>query len=187
MRRAFFLIPIAICLCSCRNSGSYMPLESGATWTYSVRTPYSVQIEPFQVTDAVPVGSAKGWKLESAFGEARLRVDGETIWMSASGNSIFHPPIPLSSPTVTSWEGEVITNGKSQPASAQLELAEEEIQVNSRKAKCRVSRLKISIEEGELLIETWFARGIGIFRQDQRRDGKSMTRLEWINGPKYAK
>lgn len=186
---------ITICwgLGGCSNEEqALMPLSEGAEWTYIVRSDFQSSVITQRVDEPRPVGSRSGWLLTGDMGSSHLAWHGSSLLAERLGDTSFKPPIVIlarpDQDEPTTWEGEIVTLaiGDTDPvrATAKLEVATvNDFELEGRKIEAVKAQLKISSNGVEIEILTWYGQGIGILRQEQRRDGRLQLSLEYLSGP----
>jgi len=187
-------IPIAIASLAiaalpggCSSAGSYFPCDLGLVWTYSVRTGFGAEhVEEIRVARRLTVASAEGVELEGPLASSRLAWKGSTLWLESLANARFVPAAPIldTESRPMRWKGQVMTAFGSEPAKGQLSQRAEKLTVEGRPFEAMRTELAIDRPLGQTVLTTWFARGVGIVRQEQRTRGVMDLRLEWIAGPK---
>ncbi|MCH7904384.1 MAG: hypothetical protein IH944_07430 [Armatimonadetes bacterium] len=176
----------AFLLIGCSQSHSrMMPLEQGNTWTYAYNSTYEEVVAEVRVSRKVAVGPVYGWELSSLMGESHLAWQGSELIAAQMAGTRFQPPIPIYASESTSWAGTAITNGEEYSARATLTVSEETLDVGGTRHETIKTTLDIDIAGEPLQLMTWFARDIGIVRQEQRR-GTPLTfdhSIEFLSGP----
>lgn len=180
-----------LCLLGCSNGQDWMPMQTGTQWTYAVRTPYVQYIEDVTLSEPVAVGHAQGITLKSRFGVSRLGWNSGALVLSGTNGTQFEPPIPLligsGGKASREWKGAVSTVEKTTRATAVITQEPDEVTANGREFRAVRSTVKVAIPGQEIEILSWFVRGIGCVRQEQRTGGKLEMRMEWMSGPRTEK
>ena len=187
-------------LVACGQGGpSYMPLVDEKEWSYSEFSTFQRNVPVIKVGKKISVGGVEGRVLTSDLGESRLAWDGKKLVASMLANTIFNPPIPLlvedKIPDKRStreedyvpaddWTGHFESLGKVRSARAILSQRRTVIQLNSGETNVIETVLKVRIEgakdEVPLELRTWFERGGGIVRQEQRTNRTLVVGIDRI-------
>jgi hypothetical protein len=128
-----------------------------------------------------------GYELGGTMGQSRLAWKDGTLIAQQLPNATFNPPIPLLVGGVEKarreWKGMIGAVGKGTPATATL-IQEGDTQTFTGRP-VRTTRSTLTIIAGPQKIEliTWFQKGQGPVRQEQRTDEKLQVSIESINGP----
>lgn len=175
-----------------------MPLSPDTQWTYEVRSGLYATVQEFTITEEIAVGERRGFRLDSPSGESRLSWDGNQLVASVLGGAQFNPPLPLldtgqipgstSAPSIIAaqWQGTVRRQGQEVSGRASLEQARTREQLAGQPYDTVESTVTIQGEGFEPVeIRTWFVRGLGILRQQQRSgDSEQLDRsLQYLTGP----
>lgn len=184
--RRFLPLAASLLAAGCDGPAEWMPLETGRSWTYRVRTPHYQYVERLTVGERAPVGDVQGHELESALGDARLAWRGSTLTASFIGHSHFSPPVPLfdadGGTKPIRWRGIAMVAGKTWTADADLAHSDDE--VRSPGGNRRARKAVLTLRAGPHTVEWtgWFVRGDGLVRQEQRSNGLLEASLEMIRG-----
>jgi hypothetical protein len=199
MKQLGLLIPVVL-LGACSQGGpSYMPLVDEKEWKYSTLSDFQRNVPVIKIGKKISVGGVEGRVLTGDLGESRLAWDGKKLVASMMANTIFNPPIPLLSedkipekkknreeefvPSET-WAGKFENLGKIRDAKATLSQRRTVVQLTSGEANVVETVLKVQIEgmkdDVPLEVRTWFERGVGIVRQEQRTNRTLIVGIEKI-------
>lgn len=162
---------VALILAGCSGSREYFPLEEGRVWTYSVRSGLAKNVVDVKVTARVPVGSARGYRLEGPLGVSRVAWDGDRLISDCLPNTRIAPPLPLLAPKEKkpiSWQGFVETMGKTVAAKATLTHSHEKKKIGSQPYDTVVATLEMKVGDRRMELKTWYAPEIGPILQEQR-------------------
>lgn len=164
------------------------PLSEGATWTYLARSEFQSSVVTQSVERETPVGEVNGWVLSGEMGTSHLAWSGTRLLASRLGDSTFDPPIPIlvwpkdSAPT--DWTGEVETPAEKVAAHSKLTVAlDKDYTLEGRKVEAIKSTLVLESAHGTHEILTWYGKGLGILRQEQRKAGRLQISIEYLSGP----
>jgi hypothetical protein len=176
-----------------------MPMSEGAEWTYSVEMDKGMKRTIKVAADQkAPVEDTEGWILTSELGESLAAWQGRSLVFVRLAGTEYTPPITLLDLKLDSdedikWSGEVAWAGKTLTAEGLLTQKSEKIQTSVGRIQTLRSNLQLTFEDGNRLgLITWFARGRGIVRQQQRisasptapLDAASpMPSISYISGP----
>lgn len=174
---------LATALLGCAKHDELMPMKLGKTWTYTVRPGFGTLVEPVKAIRQVPVGDGLGYELAGPLGVSRMAWQGTRLITDMAGNARFVPPIPLlgAGDKSLDWRGWLETNGKKLPAKASLTEASAKLSLAGRDFSGTRSTLKVKTPAGELVLDTWFAPGVGVVQQEQRTNDKLDLQLQLLN------
>jgi hypothetical protein len=174
-----------------------MPLHEGAVWTYAFEGVGGLK-RTFEMRTArpAPVSSFSGWEIDSDFGVSKMAWSSESLLASELSGARFEPPIILLKPGLgdgdeVTWSGTMRVGGVDKEATAVLSQKSEKIEVENESYQTLRAELLISTKETDLSLLTWYAKGIGIVRQQQRSVEKGETtnaapplpEIELLSGP----
>ncbi len=188
-RFAFVLAPAAALVAGCASTKDLFPCDRGLEWTYSVRTGFGAEhVEDIRIGRRVTVAGAEGFTFEGPLGESRHAWKGGTLWCESLPNASFSPAAPLfdGGQTNRKWQGEIVTVFGKEPAKATLTHRDEKLTLGGRPFETVRTDLEIDRPIGRTTLTTWFAREVGIVRQEQRTRGALDLRMDWISGPKQG-
>jgi hypothetical protein len=178
-----------IALAGCGSGDAYLPSRPGLEWSYSVRTGFGAEhVEAVRLRGGQTVAGADGFELSGPLGASRLAWRGSVLWLESLPNAGFEPAAPMlaADGTARNWKGEVRTLFGREPAKARLSHRFEKLTIAGRPFETLRSDLAIDRPLGATTVTTWFAKDVGILRQEQRTRGALDLRLEWVAGPKRA-
>lgn len=163
----------------------------GRSWTYSVDTGLTTFVATTKVERRVPVGGVMGYELRGTMGASRLAWDRRRLVASMLPHTRFNPPLPLAvagakgdakKPFRAAWRGNVEWFGKARPATATLEQVSDRVRIGSTEVPATLSTVRLTTEDRNVELQSWFVDGLGLVRQDQRTDGILDVRLEYLRG-----
>lgn len=162
-----------------------MPMRSGAKWTYTVRSGFRSYVDDCAVEAEQSVGGKKGFRLGGAFGPATFAWSNGTLIAGQVAANRFDPPLPLLDRSKTHWEwnGTVRGLAGARRASMTADSKAEKLDLGGRKLSTTKVETRLTIAGQAVELDTWFAAGIGIVRQEQRTDGKQDLAIELLSGP----
>jgi hypothetical protein len=158
-----------------------MPLREGKTWRYLMKD----AAEVMEVKCSAPrrVGDADGWLLAGPGGESTYAWDKCVLRTSRLGSMDFDPPIGILQANIEEakwgYTGTVTTRDGQHKATAQI--TQEATSIEDRYPDAMRVRIVLAIEENEIDLLTVFARGIGIVEQEQRNNGRTVSRAQLTN------
>ncbi len=183
----FLILACAVGLAGCDRHSKMMPLAKGAEWEYQATIGLLTRVTTIKVDSPVAVGSSSGFLLTSRQGNSRLAWSGSQLIASQLAGSQFRPPIPLYADLAEgaklAWKGEIRTAEGTRPASGQLVSAKTKEKLGTQEVAATLTTLTFTEAGRKHEIQTWFAAGTGIIRQEHRSDGQLMTRLIYLSGP----
>lgn len=129
------------------------------------------------------VGDADGWLVAGPGGESTYGWDACVLRSSRLGSMDFDPPVGLMQADKgdTSWKysGTVTIKGRRQKVAA--EITQEATSIEDRYPEAIRARIVLTIGDNEIDLITVFARGIGIVEQEQRNNGRTVSRAQLTN------
>jgi hypothetical protein len=173
----------------CSKAESPLPMAQGNTWTYNVRTSFHTYSESLTVLGDAPVGPIRGMELKGPMGAVKVGFDGKRLIASKLGFAHFDPPIPIYGPAgdQANWRGWLFVGGERRAAKATLTSEKESLRTPTRTFSAVKCRLSVVCEGDTIELDSWFAKGVGLVRQEQRTNGTQDVRLEWMSGPRTEK
>lgn len=199
MKRIAILFPFGLLMACGQGGPSYLPLVDEKTWQYAVTSNFQNNVATIKVGPKVSVGGFGGRTLTSELGESRVAWDRHRLVASMMANTIFNPPIPLlvddkipdkkknreaEFVPVEEWTGTFESLGKSRHAKATLSQRRSTLQMTVGEVNVVETVLKLQIDgmkdDVPLELRTWFERGRGIVRQEQRTNRTLIVGLEFL-------
>lgn len=169
----------ALVLISCTPSTkTYFPIAIGDVKQYSVRVGVMQRVEQVRVTGTDTVGAVAGYRMEGPGGVTRMAWSGSTLMCSEVGGVRFSPPLPLLPAADTQWSGVMEFAGKKGAGRARITLKEATHTVAAKEIPAQWVSAAFQGELGNFELNTLFAQGIGIVRQEEKRDGVVVRSLE---------
>lgn len=171
-----------------RNEQDLLPLSEGATWTYLSRSEFQSAVITQSVDRETPIGSFKGWVLKGDMGVSHLAWSGSRLLASRLGDTTFLPPITIlewpQDDSPTEWAGDIVTPAGKVAARSKLSVElDNDYTLEGRKIEAVKSTLVLESSIGSHEILTWYGKGLGILRQEQRRSGRLQISIEYLSGP----
>lgn len=163
-----------------------MPLREGQSWRYYAHEATGSRIRNIKVGESCLVGNSHGFKLSGDGGTSKLAWISGELWVSEFAAMRFDPPIVLlkpSSPTSTwNYEGVGTSRVFQQRISVQAKQQPVKLEVMGQTRNTLLVTLSLQFQNKTIELETWFQKGLGILKQEQRVDGIRVFALEWIGG-----
>lgn len=181
--RAFAIFGCAglVLLSGCDTCGDWMPLRKGKTWRYLIKD--AAEVMEVKCTEPRRVGDADGWLVSGLGGESTYAWDVCVLRTSRLGSMDFDPPIGIlqADKEDSSWKytGNVTIRGQLQKATA--EITQDATSIEDRYPEAMRVRVVLTIGENEIDLITVFARGIGVVEQEQRNNGRTVSRAQLTN------
>lgn len=179
-----------VLMAGCSGGSDWYPLEVGNEWTYSVRTGLAEFVEPVKVVSTAPAAGTKGFQLSGNLGTSRLAWKGKVLCASELPNLAVAPnssPFPLlvaDDPTATrAWSGSVMLSGKTYPAVASLKQSKAKLSTPGRTWDTVLVTISLKVGDRNIEILTWYAKGHGPVRQEQRTNGVWDVGFDYLSGP----
>ncbi len=199
MKRIAILIPL-VALGACGQGGpSYMPLVDEKEWNYREKSSFQDNVPTVRVGRKISVGGIEGRVLMSEAGESRLAWNKKRLIASMLANTTFVPPIPLliedkipekkklrDEEYVTADELPVKFEslGKTRHGLATLSQRRTMVQLVTGETNVVETVLKVQLDGTKdnvvLELRTWFERGVGIVRQEQRTNRMLIVGIETV-------
>jgi hypothetical protein len=180
------IVAVAVLAAGC-GGGKEFPLSLGRSWSYMVHMDFNVsRVEEVKVLRKVPVAGVTGYELGGPMGQSRIAWKDGILVAQQLPNATFNPPIPLLvggvEKATKDWKGMIGAVGKGTPATATL-IQEGDTQTFTGRP-VRTTRSTLTIIAGPQKIEliTWYQKGQGPIRQEQRTNETLQVALESING-----
>lgn len=193
-------VPLGLLMAACGQGGpSYLPLIDEKEWSYSVRSSFQDNVVTLKVGNKVSVGGVEGRVLTGGLGEARFAWDKKRLISSMLANTSFIPPVPIlvedripekkktrdaEFVPVEEWSGTFESLGKTRKAKATLSQRRSTLVLSTGETSVVETVLKVQIEgtkdDVSLELRTWFERGKGIVRQEQRTNRNQIVAIELI-------
>lgn len=181
------LVGSLLVIAGCDRQSKMMPLSKGAVWEYQATSGLLTRVTKIQVDSPVAVGSASGYLLTSRQGNSRLAWSGSQLIASQLAGAQFRPPIPLYADLAEgaklAWKGQIRTAEGTRPAQGELVSAKTKEKLGTQEVAATLTTLTYQEAGRQHEIQTWFASGVGIIRQEHRSNGQLMTRLIYLSGP----
>lgn len=202
---------VLACLAGCGEDTSYMPLEQGSQWSYTV---YDSAELPTHVEVAKPVrvGKEMGWELKSPhLGPLTLIWEGGALKTNLISGTSFDPPLPLLDTRagfidpgkeaqatkerqlgLGQWSGRLMIAGKWHDAKVRMTqtlLDKDDPDKKLARSKAEGCRVHMTLEwDGQMReITTSFVKGRGIIRQTSKLAGKEgSVSMVYLGGPLRA-
>lgn len=179
---------LMLCLTSCSPpSTELMPLRVGEQWGFIVQSARQSIVANIKVTREAAVGGVPGFELAGPSGISRMAwKNGQLIASELSGTR-YSPPIVLCASDIPkkaiSWQGTLSTPLHDYPASASNKLDLDQTSIGGQTFKAVRSVLVIQFQgSSEIELKTWYVKGMGIIRQEQRTNGQQVLSMERLSG-----
>lgn len=199
---------ISFGLIGCGEDTSYMPLEQGSQWSYTVYDSAELPTH-IEVAKPVRVGKDMGWELKSPhLGPLTMIWEEGTLKTSLISGTSFDPPLPLLNTRagfiepgkeaqattekqvgIAQWSGRLMIAGQWHEAKAKLTqflLDKDDPDKKLARSKAEGCRVQMTLEWGDQSreITTSFVKGRGIIRQTSKLAGKEgSVSMVYLSGP----
>lgn len=183
------LLPLALLAAGCGDSvQSWQPLDVGSDWTYQIRAGLLTSVDHIRVQRAMPVAGVSGVSLTTPGGETRLAWKDGVLFADMLGGTRYSPPLPLCSPRleekkVISWRGILTVGHRSFGGEAELRQSPDAYLLASKRTDALRCDLTIEVNRQVTEVGTWFVRGIGMVRQEERTRDQLVRAIEYVAGP----
>jgi hypothetical protein len=181
------ILAAILCICGCSGGNDYYPLKVGNQWSYMVVTDFSQGVQTVKCQKSVPVAGTKGYELSGPMGISRLAWKGNTLYATALPNARLYKAIPMlianDPKATTTWHGQLQNLGVMQKAEATLTQSTDMIDVGSKKFDTIKATLTVKSAGKDIVVETWYAKGVGPIRQTQRTGDKLNVKVDLLGGP----
>jgi hypothetical protein len=171
----------------CGSAEDLYPLKLHEQWTYTVKNSFSTRVQNVAVTRQIPVALTNGYELDGPMGISRLAWRDGTLYAEALPNTRIYKPMPLLvakvGPATRHWSGYVQTLAGNEKAEATMEQMPDSIELGARKLDTVRSNLTVKLPNKTVELDTWYARGIGPVKQDERTNGNLDVHVELLGGP----
>ena len=129
------------------------------------------------------VGGADGWLVAGPGGESVLAWDGCVLRSSRLGGIDFDPPVGIlqadKEDVTWKYQGSIVIRGSATKATA--EISQEATSVEGRYSDAMRVKMNVALGENRIEVTTLYARGIGIVEQEQRNNGRTVSRAQLTN------
>src|SRR5581483_1305593 len=179
------IVLIVLVLAGCGSNSGYMPLAPNREWRYYARSPEGDKVMSVKVVGPIRVGNVDGWLLTGPGGSSRLAWSNGVLIASELNSVRFDPPITLLDPSekTTGWNYSGTAMGRI--GSSQIEAVCKQRPDTITVGGVSKSTLHVTIQfrlgSANLSLETWYASGVGILRQEQLTNGNQVAALDWIS------
>lgn len=201
-------LAVSACLLGCGEDTSYMPLEQGSQWSYTVFDSAELPTH-IEVAKPTRVGKEMGWELKSPhLGPLTLIWEGGVLKTTLISGTSFDPPLPLLSVKagfieagkeaqatkerqlgIVQWSGRLMIAGQWHEAKARLTqtlLEKDDPDKKLARSKAEGCRVQMVLEwdDQSREITTSFVKGRGIIRQTSKLAGKEgSVSMIYLSGP----
>ncbi len=169
------------------DTARYFPSDTGSRWSYTMRSGLISRVEEVSVLGAVSAGDTTGVRLAGPMGESVLFWKDHWLMAETLAGTRFDPALPIllgSRPgSTTTWHGTVTVAGRSSSANATITQAKSSYKISGRSVPSLIVKTQLKSGGHVTAVDTWFAEGIGIVKQDQSRDDRWSRSLEYVSGP----
>jgi len=169
-RGMFFAATLLLAGCGNRAQ-TYFPLTLGQETEYAVRIGVIQRADKVKVTGTDEINGKPGFRLEGPSGVTRLAWNGNTLLCAELSGVHFSPALPLFVARETSWKGTIEYAGKTGAGRATIVPKEATYKVGGQEVPAQWMNAAFQGELGEFEFNTLFAKGIGIVRQEEKREG----------------
>jgi len=161
-----------------------MPLVTGKSWRYVVKTPLRSGTYRIRVNGETRVGLERGYLLESESGDTKMAWSKNSLYVSQMGGIEFNPPLVLLKPSEekTSWTytGTIKTPFTEEHSKIRIVQEPTELKIGGISHPTLLVTLTMRFQKQDIEWKNWFERGKGILRQEQRNNGRFAMSLELI-------
>ena len=180
-----YLLIFASAMACGGGGGKEFPLNVGRTWSYMVDAGFgATRVEEVKVLRKVAVDGVTGYELGGDMGQSRLAWKNGILEAAQLPNATFNPPIPLvvagKDTARQDWKGMIGTLGRGTPATAILiQEPYKEVDADRTVATTKTTLTIIAGPQKTQLI-TWFEKGVGPIKQEQRTNDILVVKFEQI-------
>lgn len=182
----FALVAAVLVSAGCGAGNDLYPLSVGRQWKYVVSNTFTSRVQEVTVQRRVPVALTEGYELSGPMGISRLAWRGGTLFAEVLPNTRIYRPMPLlfsgKDKMTSKWSGTIETMGVVNRADGFIEQHPESIDFRSQHVDTEKSTVTLHLPEATIDLETWFVKGVGPIRQEQRTNGKLDFRIELLGG-----
>lgn len=173
--------------CKNKNEETYLPLEIGNKWIYTVRSGLQVRIDTLKVIRETFIDGYRGWDIQGPGGITSLYWINKILKVKYMPNLKVSPSLPLldvsKKDAYFKWKGFIIFEGKTMAATANIKQYQDKYQEGGKKFNCLKSHLEIYTDNKTIELISWFHTGTGIICQQQRTNNYLDISLEYLTGP----
>jgi len=186
--RAFLIaLPIALIAIGCggRGAGAEFPLAVGRSWSYMVNSVFETsRVEEVKVLRKVPVGDVSGYELGGPMGQSRIAWKDGVLIAQQLPNATFNPPVPMlvagAANANRTWKGMIGAGGRGTQATATLVQEPDKQQLAGQTVQMTKSTLTVLTAGNKIELITWFQKGEGPVRQEQRNNDRTVVKFDSI-------
>lgn len=177
-----------VAACGCAPSvRRYFPLEVGNRWSYAVRSGFLSRVEDIEVVRSLSVAGTTGFEVRGPTGVSRLAWTGSTLVAESLPGMRYSPPLPLLDPSRPKaprvWKGLMTSPTAVLEAEARIVPQAATLTLGGRRYETLHVVATIRSEGRSMELQTWYAPGIGVLRQEQRSNDNLVRSLEYLAGP----
>lgn len=175
----------ALLLAGCGGGQGLFPTQVGSHHEYVIKNGMAVYVEAIRATKEVAVAGSRGVELGGPMGISRVAWKDGTLYASLLGGTRFVPPIPI---LVAAAPDKAITTktmaeteGVQRQARVTLVHSKEKIKIGTRDVETVRTLLTLNTDANVITVETHYADGSGMVRQQQHVDGQFDLSLDLLN------
>jgi hypothetical protein len=169
----------------CSSDRDYFPLRVGDSKTYSVRTGSATFVEPVRVTRRISTAGSDGFELTGRMGVSRLAWSRDGLLADRFSGAAFSPAITLLDPSkpksTRRWRGTLMGPAGESRAEATIRQEPAKLKVGAREYETLRTRIVLRAGPDKIEVESWYAPGIGLLRQNHRTNDKFDLSIERID------
>jgi hypothetical protein len=177
------------------QSSPWFPLREGAKWTFDVQIGLIKRVETLDVDSRDSVAGQAGWRLRGPGGDSRVTWKQGTLVADELAGTRYMPAIPLLSPRIAQrkkvttpaesipWKGTIVVGARAMNATANLRVFHDDMIVLGKKDEVLRAELTVTVGNKARVVTTWYAQGIGVYRQEETLDGNMERSLDYVKGP----
>ena len=155
-----------------------MPMHVGDSFTYEVNLGMEKRVVTVHVARRIPIADVLGYELQGEMGASRLVWKGGQLLTDAGPYGRLDPPLALINSTVKpvrdkdklrvyNWTGVVTTLAEPMNASAKISNSQATVTIGPSEKNTVHSVVEMKIGAKEIRLESWYAPGTGMVKQEQ--------------------
>jgi hypothetical protein len=158
-----------------------MPLRKGKTWRYLMKD--AAEVMQVECVEPRSVGGVDGWLVGGPGGESVFAWDGCILRTSRMGGIDFDPPLGIlqADQDDAEWKYSGIATIRGTRQKITAELNQKKASIEGKHPDARRSTITFRVGANTIELNTVFAKDIGIVEQEQRNNGRTVSRAQLTN------
>jgi hypothetical protein len=143
----------------------------------------AAEVMQVKCTRTLQVGDSEGWLVSGPGGESAYAWDGCVLRAGRMGAMTFEPPIGVlqGDQAEATWDYTGTVTARSVSGKATARLTQQPAKGEGRFSDALRVRMVIDLGDNSLEVVTTYARDVGIIEQEQRNNGRTVSRAQLTN------